>query len=376
MSSRSDARSAARRSSEELAEQLAVVLDETLDDLRAEPDPRRAIIAAYARLERVLAANGVPRRAAETSDEYLPRVLHDLALDSGAVERLTALFTRAKFSQHEVDTAMKEEAIDALEQVRDELRLAAGDARSRQPARRRLSEGELVRRDVLACRACARRCPRSRSSGSSSSRPAGSSSAVRIYALVLCAAVIVVLLLALRRAYPDETALREPATRAPSDERRHPSLARLEHETALGVAGSFDLHYRLVPRLRALAAGLLELAAERLARGSPDTARALLGEEAWELVRPIAPRPRTASRRASLRASSATSSTRWRPSDGASAGPGALRPGARRGREGGRRQARARSSSSCSASSRTGTSCSRTTRASRRRSPRARSRRC
>ncbi len=112
-----------RRSGEALAEQLAVVLDETLDDLRAEADPRRAIIAAYARLERVLAANGIPRRAAETSNEYLARVLSNLELDSGAVERLTALFTRAKFSQHEVDIAMKEEAIGALEQVRDELRL-------------------------------------------------------------------------------------------------------------------------------------------------------------------------------------------------------------------------------------------------------------
>jgi Domain of unknown function (DUF4129) len=113
-----------------LEEQLAAVLDDTLDDLRAEADPRRAIIAAYARLERVLAANGVPRGAAETSDEYLPRVLHDLALDSGAVERLTALFTRAKFSQHDVDTAMKEEAIGALERVRDELRLAEQSPRT------------------------------------------------------------------------------------------------------------------------------------------------------------------------------------------------------------------------------------------------------
>ncbi|MGH3127279.1 MAG: DUF4129 domain-containing protein [Gaiellaceae bacterium] len=112
-----------RRSGEGLAEQLAVVLDETLDDLRAEADPRRAIIAAYARLERVLAANGIPRRASETSHEYLARVLNNLELDSGAVERLTALFTRAKFSPHDVDTAMKEEAIGALEQVRNELRL-------------------------------------------------------------------------------------------------------------------------------------------------------------------------------------------------------------------------------------------------------------
>jgi hypothetical protein len=113
-----------RSTREALAEELAVVLDETIDDLRAMTDPRRAIIAAYARLERVLAANGIPRGASETPDEYLQRVLLDLELDSGAVERLTALFTRAKFSQHDVDAVMKEEAIGALEQVRDELRLA------------------------------------------------------------------------------------------------------------------------------------------------------------------------------------------------------------------------------------------------------------
>jgi len=112
-----------QRSRTVLAAELAAVLDQTLDDLRAEGDPRRAIIAAYARLERVLAANGVPRRPAETPDEYLPRVLHDLSIDPNAVERLTTLFIRAKFSQHLVETAMKEEAIGALELVRDELRL-------------------------------------------------------------------------------------------------------------------------------------------------------------------------------------------------------------------------------------------------------------
>jgi hypothetical protein len=107
---------------EDLAEQLAVVLDDTLDDLRAEADPRRAVIAAYARLERILAANGVPRRAAETPEEYLPRVLDGLAVDPAAVERLTRLFVRAKFSQHGVDSTMKEDAIGALEQIRSELR--------------------------------------------------------------------------------------------------------------------------------------------------------------------------------------------------------------------------------------------------------------
>jgi Domain of unknown function (DUF4129) len=109
-----------------LAEDLAGALDDALDDLRAEADPRRAIIAAYARLERVLAANGVARHASETSDEYLERILHDLELRPEAIGRLTELFTQAKFSHHNVDSTMKDSAIEALEQVRDELRALHG----------------------------------------------------------------------------------------------------------------------------------------------------------------------------------------------------------------------------------------------------------
>jgi len=110
---------------EGLAEQLAAALDDTLDDLRAESDPRRAVIAAYARLERVLAARGVARHPAETPEEYLARILGELEVDQKSVRRLTVLFSRAKFSPHAVDFEMKEEAIGALERVRDELRIAA-----------------------------------------------------------------------------------------------------------------------------------------------------------------------------------------------------------------------------------------------------------
>ena len=106
----------------ELARDLADALDDALDDLRAEADPRRAIIAAYARLERILASAGVARSPSETPDEYLGRVLGDLELTPGAIGRLTALFTQAKFSHHDVDSTMKEAAIGALEQVRYELR--------------------------------------------------------------------------------------------------------------------------------------------------------------------------------------------------------------------------------------------------------------
>lgn len=105
-----------------LAAELEAALDDSLDALRAEPDPRRAVIAAYARLERVLAAHALGRRESETPNEYLARILEDLEVEQRSVRRLTALFTEAKFSSHSVDAAMKDEAIEALSTVRDELR--------------------------------------------------------------------------------------------------------------------------------------------------------------------------------------------------------------------------------------------------------------
>jgi hypothetical protein len=104
-----------------LATEVAAAVDESLYDLRAVPDPRRAVIAAYARLERVLAAHRLPRRPAEAPLEYLARMLDDLSVSPGAARRLTGLFERAKFSQHAVGPEMKEDAISALETVRDDL---------------------------------------------------------------------------------------------------------------------------------------------------------------------------------------------------------------------------------------------------------------
>jgi hypothetical protein len=101
---------------------LAEILDDTLDDLRAEKDPRKAVIAAYSRMERSLASFGLPRRPFEAPVEYLGRVLDELRSGSPAARRLTHLFERAKFSQHAIDEGMKEEAIDAVVTLRDELR--------------------------------------------------------------------------------------------------------------------------------------------------------------------------------------------------------------------------------------------------------------
>ena len=103
-------------------EALAAALDESLDDLRNDPDLRRAIIAAYARMEAALGAAGIPRHPAEAPLEYVERDL--LSLDTGAeaVRRLTDLFEWARFSHHEPEPSMRDDAVDALVAVRDELR--------------------------------------------------------------------------------------------------------------------------------------------------------------------------------------------------------------------------------------------------------------
>jgi hypothetical protein len=109
---------------------------------------------------------------------------------------------------------------------------------------------------------------------------------VRIYALVVCAAFLALALTALRRAYPPETPLRAPDAARPPRRQPPSTLGRIEHEAALGVVGSFDLHYRLVPRVRSIAAGLLASRRRISLDGEPEAARNALGEESWQLVRP------------------------------------------------------------------------------------------
>ena len=108
-----------------VAETLSEVLAETLDDLRTERDPRKAVIRAYAKMERMLAARGVPRRESEAPVEYLVRVLEIVQASAHSIRRLTRLFERARFSPHQIDSGMKEDAIEALSGLRAELEAAS-----------------------------------------------------------------------------------------------------------------------------------------------------------------------------------------------------------------------------------------------------------
>lgn len=109
-----------------LTDDLALVVDDSLADLLAEPDPRRAVIAAYARMERSLAIHGIARDGAEAPLEYLDRASRALHGRHPAARRLlfelTHLFERAKFGAHAVDRTMKDDAIETLIALRAELR--------------------------------------------------------------------------------------------------------------------------------------------------------------------------------------------------------------------------------------------------------------
>ena len=84
----------------------------TVDDF-----PARDVAA-----ERLPVGPELPRRRAEAPLEYLERALASLAASAGSIQRLTDLFEWAKFSHHDPEPGMKDEAIDALLAVRDELR--------------------------------------------------------------------------------------------------------------------------------------------------------------------------------------------------------------------------------------------------------------
>lgn len=104
-----------------LEEDMVAAIETTIDDLRSERDARRAVIAAYALMECTLAAHGLARRRSEAPLEYLANILRGLRVRESAVRTLTTLFEYAKFSGHEIDPVMKEEAIAALIDIRDDL---------------------------------------------------------------------------------------------------------------------------------------------------------------------------------------------------------------------------------------------------------------
>ena len=91
--------------------------DTRLARLRAEKDPRRAVIGAYALMDRLMADRALGRRRSEAPVEYLGRMTLAGYGRITALGRLTRLYARARFSTHPIDAGMQAEAVDAVEAI-------------------------------------------------------------------------------------------------------------------------------------------------------------------------------------------------------------------------------------------------------------------
>jgi hypothetical protein len=119
------------------------------------------------------------------------------------------------------------------------------------------------------------------------------SRALAIWVVLVAALLLVVLLRhsgkhdgpASARRFDEALRGRKPASSQPEE------LVRMERELVLGSADADHAHRRLLPLLRAAAAARIAARHGFALERRPEAARALLGEDAWELLRPDRPEP-------------------------------------------------------------------------------------
>jgi hypothetical protein len=99
------------------------------DDPRAERDPRRAIVRAYARFELALAAVRAPRSPWQTPAEFMRTTLGRVSVPAAPVQRLTTLFELARFSDRPLGAEARNAACDCLDAITTALDTEAPRAR-------------------------------------------------------------------------------------------------------------------------------------------------------------------------------------------------------------------------------------------------------
>lgn len=97
-----------------------------LADIDAGGDPRRAVIACWLRLERVAAAVGTARLAADTPTDLVTRLLAAHRVSDRALGRLADAYRQARYAPAEVDDDLLVTARQALREIDAQLTRAAG----------------------------------------------------------------------------------------------------------------------------------------------------------------------------------------------------------------------------------------------------------
>ncbi len=110
---------------EPLPEVAAPVLDVDADAAFAalfEGEPRNAIVACWMRLEADASAMGFGRDPAETSAEYVERVVQAASVAPEPIAELAAMYREARFSSHELADTHRQAASAVLTEVIAALR--------------------------------------------------------------------------------------------------------------------------------------------------------------------------------------------------------------------------------------------------------------
>jgi hypothetical protein len=120
-------------------------------------------------------------------------------------------------------------------------------------------------------------------------RPVSADRIAAAYVLVLAAIGLAALTRSLSRAAEDRPAsqFERLLKRTPIEHSRPAELVRIEREITLGASSAGHLYMRLLPLLREVAGAKLGLDLERRS----DRAKTLVGDDAWELLRPDRPPP-------------------------------------------------------------------------------------
>jgi Domain of unknown function (DUF4129) len=100
-----------------------------LSDIDAGGDPRRAVIACWLRLERLAAAAGTARLAADTPTDLVRRLLARHRVSEAALGRLAGAYRQARYAPAEVAGDLLETARQALHDIDSQLAAGAGSRR-------------------------------------------------------------------------------------------------------------------------------------------------------------------------------------------------------------------------------------------------------
>jgi hypothetical protein len=114
------------------AEEVRAAVQAGLADLAAGGDARRAVIACWLRLERVAAAAGTARRAADTPADLVGRLLAAHQVSDRALARLADAYRLARYAPAEVGAELLATARQALAEIDAQL-VGGGRARAAEP---------------------------------------------------------------------------------------------------------------------------------------------------------------------------------------------------------------------------------------------------